>query len=248
MLNIKDIKNSEHEKGNVLFLILIAVALFAALSYAVTQSTRTGGGSSDGETALISSAQMTQYPASIRTSVVRMILGGVDVGELEFNQPSNFSNCNSALDYCVFHPSGGGATYAYAPGDMMASAGGNTAGEWVFNGENQIDLLGTTNGGGPNGSTADIIAFLPGITQTLCSRINEELGLPQTPPSETGIDVSTQMINTDGTTSIGVDSTGGSGGTIGDAAGSHTFDGQPFGCFEVGATNVYVYYHVLVER
>ncbi len=241
------------EAGNVLFLILIAVALFAALSYAVTQSTRTGGGSGDNETALISSAQLTQYPASIRTAVVRMIIGGTDVGDLEFNTPTNFSNCETGTNnqFCVFHPNGGGATYASAPTDMMSAGSGNTAGTWTFNAENQIDLAGTSSGDDdPVAATADVIAFLPGITLSLCQRINQELGLPSTPPVETGINVATQMVNSDGSSSAGICSVCAAGATIGTGgAGAGALDGQPFGCFELtAASGNYVYYHVLVER
>ncbi|MCB1531841.1 MAG: hypothetical protein KDJ35_03125 [Alphaproteobacteria bacterium] len=245
MQNIKN-QNRVSESGNVLFLILIAVALFAALSYAVTQSTRTGGGSGDNETALISSAQLTQYPATVRTSVVRMIIGGTDIGNLEFNDPSEFSNLGSN-PVGVFHPSGGGATYSSAPGEMMDD--GNP-GTWVFNAENEIYYLGTTNEaapGTPLSTTADVIAFLPGITETLCSRINTELGISGI-PVETGIDVVTNLVNTDGTDSGHTDfCDGGCGATIGqDVA---TLDAQPFGCFElVASSGNYVYFHVLVER
>lgn len=232
----------EAERGNVLFLILIAVALFAALSYAVTQSSRSGGGDANSETNLVNSATITQYPASIRTAIIRQIVSkNVAVNELEFNTPSNFGNCTggATTTTCVFHPSGGGATYVLGSGDVTAS--GNPV-QWVFNGENEINLVGTTDAGAddnPTSTTADIIAFLPGIKQSICQKIDEELGIGSTIPSDSGIDVTIQKVNGVGLVSGG--STGSIGGT-----GSTALDGQGFGCFDQGGT--YVYYHVLIEQ
>lgn len=230
------------ERGNVLFLILIAVALFAALSYAVTQSTRSGAGSSDNETGLINSAQLTQYPAGVRTAVVRMIIGGVAVENLSFNVPSDFDELSGIEADGVFFPTGGGATYANAPGDVMAN--GNQ-GEWVFNASNQINLIGQTDASNPTAGSADIIAFLPGLSDGVCRKINDELGVSSsTIPAETGIDIVEKLVAVGGVPA-GLLST--TGGTIGDTADDNNLlNGQPFGCFSQSGANVY--YHVLVER
>ncbi len=232
------------EKGNVLFLILIAVALFAALSYAVTQSSRSGGGDANSETNLVNSAAITQYPASIRTAIIRQIVSkNVAVNELEFNSPSDFGACTNPSNptACVFHPAGGGATYTNAPADIMAS--GNS-GDWHFNGENEINLVGTTDAGAddnPTSSTAEIIAFLPGIKEAVCTKINEELGVASPIPVETNIDVTTDK--TDGINMVNAAAGGSIGGT------PATLDGQGFGCFELtAASDNFVYYHVLIEQ
>lgn len=233
------------ERGNVLFLILIAVALFAALSYAVTQSSRSGGGDTSGETALINSAQLTQYPASIRTSIIRMIVSGTSVDELNFNTPADFATLLSTR-VGVFHPEGGGAVYSPAPPDLMASG---AQGVWHFNANLELPNIGTAGAGGN-----DLIAYLPGITYTVCRKLNQELGITGVP--ELDADRSAQyapvaasdMIITGAETSVNFPSV--DQPDISD--GGATLDGQPYGCFENddGTTGdgPYVYYHVLVER
>jgi hypothetical protein len=229
-----------NERGNVLFLILIAVALFAALSYAVTQSSRSGGGDAGKETNLVNSAQITQYPSGIRTAIVRMIIGGADINELRFNAPSAFTALTDN-QLAVFHPSGGGATYSLPPVDIMSSTAVDN--EWFFNGENQIVNVGTTDASSPTATTADLIAFLPGVTPSVCAKLNESLGLPTSAPAETGI-LFDESMDTD---NPGICNPTCAGGTIGDAADvNNALNGQPFGCFTQGGLNVY--YHVLVER
>ncbi|MBE2190832.1 MAG: hypothetical protein IAE63_01490 [Alphaproteobacteria bacterium] len=234
------------DSGNVLFLILIAVALFAALSYAVTQSTRSGGGDASSETNLINSSQITQYPAALKTAMTRMIVSNsVSPYAMTFDDPSLFAanlTTSSLEQENVFHPNGGGSTYSLGP-DTVIDTAINASKAWVFNTENQIENIGQTNGAGPDDTTSDTIAFLPGVKLAICQKIHSQLGLSTTIPTETNIDFAT-----DQTTAVGTSSdriyTGAGTGTIGD---SNILSGQPQGCFQQGA-NTYVYYHVLIER
>ena len=228
------------EAGNVLFLILIAVVLFAALSYAVTQSSRSGGGGADGEANLVNSAQITQYPASVRTSIVRMIISGIDVTQLEFNPPSDFGSLTDN-SFGVFHPSGGGATHVTAPAAVTAS--GSQA-QWIFTSDYAIENIGTT--------ANDIIAFLPGIGAAICARLNTELGIGATDDTDSdGIGIGATTVPVDANTmdngNTGIGAAAAAPGTLIDG----DFSTQPFGCYDsaaTGSTDTLVYYHVLVER
>ena len=230
------------EKGNVLFLILIAVALFAALSYAVTQSTRSGGGSTEKEKAILSSASMTQGPTAMRTALIRMVLGGVDVADLQFNTPANFAAAsdNSLL---VFHPAGGGAVYQLAASDLMS---GQSQGVWFYNANFDIPEIGTDGSGGN-----DIIAFLPNITQAVCRQINEEFSIDTTGCTLTsgipnlntnGADVRDNFETGDTFPVADEPDLQGAGG------GCVAFTGQPTGCFHNTVGNEPTFYSVLLER
>ena len=229
------IKNQE--SGNVLFLILIAVALFAALSYAVTSSTRSQGDSGK-EGTLITSAAITQYPSSVIIDLRRMIFSGVSADEVRFNKPADFDKLDSP-ELGVFHPSGGSATYVPAAADAMQN---DKAGEWTFNAEMEVPDISTTNEG-----SNDIIAYLVGIKKSVCSKINLEYGLGATVPVLNG---DRSSLYTKNMVDDGVNDYVMPTGDVPDIDdGSGAFNGQPFGCFQNGGGDpTYVYYHVVVER
>lgn len=235
-VNASDKRRSE--SGNVLFLILIAVALFAALSYAVTQSTRSGGGDASSETNLVNSSQITQYPASLKTAITRMnVSNSIAVDELLFDDPSLFSALSATEQtQAVFHPLGGGATYQQAPKNVMNGAASPV---WIFNSTNEVKNIGTDAGT----ASRDIVAFLPDIKKAICDKINSQLGIGTSILEPTAIDYTTLMAK--GTTGIVAAA---SAKIIGSAAGSISLEGKPQGCFAIGAGPTYVYYSVLIER
>jgi len=108
LIRVKFMSNHS-QKGNVLFLILIAVALFAALSYAVTSSSRSSGKDSSAETLRLQYSTIQSYVTAMRSSLTRMIIGGIAVEEIGFDPPVDWGPLSAAaLQRNLFHPSGGG--------------------------------------------------------------------------------------------------------------------------------------------
>ncbi|MFN3826970.1 MAG: hypothetical protein ACK4NR_05020 [Micavibrio sp.] len=217
---------------------LVAASLCVFFISAVSENmTLSGGGRTDNETSLINSMQLTQYPAGVRTAVVRMVLGGINPKDISFDEPEldDFLKDKKA----VFYPAGGGISYRMAAPDVMQSG---YEGQWIFNGENEIVGLGK-NFEIANGDSAQIIAFLPGISEDACRRINRELGLPEEPPSVEGVDFQTTM----GKSAHGFCNQG-CGGRIGGESGNDPLYGQPYGCFYSPSYKVHVYYHLILEQ
>ncbi len=161
------------EHGNALFLILIAVALFAALSYAVTQSGG-GGGTIDKEQNIIKTALMMDQASLIKNHIQRLyILNEVD--QVRFDS----SAYNTAGTVYV---NGGGSTTGgtvgvfdatdginaqYPPIELTTTPNINFAWTYFPNIHVTVSLaeLGS--------STDDEILFVSNLTKTACEQINK---------------------------------------------------------------------------
>ena len=173
---------SMKQSGNALFLILIAVALFAALSYAVTQSGR-GGGSIDREKASLSAAQAMQYAGQIGQAVQKMqLLSGCTDEQISFwndsdgngteNGSDDYFNAGSPTDRsCHVFQSEGGAVISQGVDGAI-----NDGSDWIFIAENRTWTS----------SEVGLMMILPNITEAACVQINSQLGIDTPLPDPDG--------------------------------------------------------------
>lgn len=223
------------ESGNILFLILIAVALFAALSYAVSESSGVGNVNTN-ESTMVLASQITQFPVSVNAGVMRMIIGQTDLDALEFNTPSDFATLtNDTIG--VFHPAGGNVTYASINPEAMNNA---QAGNWHFNGHFEVASIGTSSPGSFDGN--DVVAFLPGLRLDVCDQINKNLDIGNAPSAGDNDFYNFALLDWNNAYTLpSTEKVIGTGATS-------NFVGSPAGCYYVPGANQYVYYHVIVER
>ena len=225
------------QSGNILFLILIAVALFAALSYAVTRMSQGGTNNTDEEISSLNSSELGQYAATVSTAVGRLLVRTIPVENIAFNPPADFPTMTN-LDHAMFHPQGGGATFQLSTVNMMQNG---IPANWHYNLEVEIDGIGGSVDNSADGN--ELIAFLPGIQERVCRSVNAELNIP-------GIPVATADLSTAYTTDMEEGYTPPTGESLlGFAAtnGTDALTGKSSGCFR-NSNGAYVYYYALRER
>ena len=155
------------EYGSVLFIILVAVTLFAALSYTVAQMIRGGNSGTliTEQKASLMADEIMGYGRQLRETVQALrISSGCQPEDISFERPSlaGYVHAPVATDDCkVFDGTGGGMTYVAPSTDYGDGS------DWVFTGANIADGVGTTN--------PDLVAILPNINLTVCNSINDEL-------------------------------------------------------------------------
>lgn len=173
------------QKGNVLFIILIAVALFAALSYAVSNSMRGNGSGITAEQAKIAAGDILRSMQSIREGFNYLITQGCSMDEISLKKDGHEINVGQTFaakspkgdESCdMFSPLGAGVSYpANLAGHQVSPPAGHSGNFFFF-------FPGTTNVTGAYGvqdlgtSHDDPLIQLNSVTDEICLAVNKQLG------------------------------------------------------------------------
>jgi len=177
---------NKNSKGNALFLILIAVALFAALSYAVTNSGR-GGGGIDREATQIAAAEVVQYGQLFHTAVQRLkVSNGCRNDQITFEGSDiiirgdgadyNVVNPNAPADESchIFSADGGSVPAQFLPENAsLPSESVNPA--WLHS-RAVLPMIQRISGLGDD-AESELILWMGRLKKDVCIDINNRLGV-----------------------------------------------------------------------
>ncbi len=172
--------SSPNEQGSIIIWIFIFVALFAALSFTVSQGSRTGGENLSREKATLAASEILDYATALKRNIHELQINGCSDTEISFENAfiSGYSNTNSPADNSchIFDLNGGGLKYiefSIDNFDTTYSAQSDYQ-ENVFSGNVAVEGVGTT--------AQDLVLIIPYLRESICTEINNKMGVGSTMP------------------------------------------------------------------
>ncbi len=179
------------QSGNVLFYILLCIALFAALGYAFSRGSTGGAQAISDEKAKLYASEIINYANQLQSAMVKLKLRGCSDTTFDFSNSiyltvagsaTNTGNTNSPSDdSCdLFSSSGGNITPYIPPSEAVTSGVSSPTTNWLP-GHGGIRVgqflkVGTDDAAGTT-SANDIYFNINYLQLKVCSAINTLLGI-----------------------------------------------------------------------
>ncbi|MEM7679890.1 MAG: hypothetical protein AAF182_02680 [Pseudomonadota bacterium] len=236
------------QRGNVLFYVLIAVALVAALSIAITNSLRGNTTDVEDNRAGIIAGEILDISNIYATAVAQLRLRGVleenlcfdDPGWEDFQEDDYYYHaaCETTTNR-IFHPDGAALVWSRMPRDaFVKSFRPGDEPDYLFHiiSDNEIQDVGSTCS---EPKCSELLFVIDELSEKVCREINKLLGI-EARNDEVPEDNVYGDIRFRGRYNFSE--------TIGDTADSRVLRGRLAGCFESQSQDVFVFYKVLISR
>lgn len=232
-------RSRQNERGNIMFMILIAIVLIATLTAVISNTSDNQNSSIDTETLAIRASEIQRYASELERGINYIMQNGHSEQDIRFAIPTDTANATGYGDLAadtdptdqMFHQNGGAANYRDPPNDVQTSVSA-----WEFYGGTQIPGAGTDK--------ADLIAVLPNLTEQMCTKINELNNQTATPAEDASGNINEGSANRFGS--------GGTPVTFDDTTtntlNAATFSKTPALQACVTAGTAYHFYHVIMPR
>lgn len=156
------------QRGNVFFMILLGVVLFAAITAAVVTTSRSGGKNISDEKARLLAGQILRYTSQIKGGVDLLQQNGVTETDIRVAHPKLYSSLYGDITDTpsrqVFAEEGGGVPYV-SPDKSVQTA----FYEWEFYSSLSFNGVGTSAG--------ELTLTLPNVQDKVCVEINKMVNL-----------------------------------------------------------------------
>jgi len=234
--------NIRNQNGNVFFLVLAGIVLFAALLFTFTKSSQKGTGNLSKQQAKIAAQEILNYAQLVEGAVNRVRQNGCSENEISFINDIIAGYTNTPDNKCrIFNSEGGRLQMAFLNKSWLDEAQATAS---DFKNYNFVGIGGVE---GQQSSASDLNIVAPYLSQQVCSEINKSLNIDLPIPTDTnGIDSASKFVGS-------FDASPGASSIIGDAGTANAITNRhASACIhETAGCNggaCYHFYHILLPR
>lgn len=168
--NLLSGQRRQKEKGNALIYVLVAIVLFAALSFTLTRQTDTTEANilSD-EKAELLATQLISYAAQAKSALDQMQFQGTRIDDMNFIRPeaAGFDTEPPRNIFKVYHPDGGGIIPATLADEAKLQVWPTPSPDWYMGRFSNVEWT--------KGTADDVILIAYQIQRKVCERINRKI-------------------------------------------------------------------------